>query len=335
MPKIDMSTVHVVGDSLQACIASYSLSLVSSRVIHHTTGRLGGINYDKDGYPVYSMLPITEDIKNILIGMGISNEDFIGPLIARYIHIPYDKLKIKNKSNGDISWPFNRDSFDSNEWNSIVYSMKDYISMIEESNKTRNAPAVLRRRLPINFYNSVVKRMGVNLLCSPHGQIEPTALIESVLRLDNIYNDRPEPFYICKYGITKICDKLLDRGNIKIVSENIGTTRMSIRNRDKLFYIVDRHDYFLDFIAGGIDYVTYKSDDSTVNTDEDYTIRYTPHEDHSIEYVHNHKMYKIRSSVAKSSDNDVPCMQIPTMKTVKAMEEYREVAKVTPSIRII
>lgn len=334
MLKIDMSTAHVVGDSLQSCISSCAMSLNGVGVKHYTTGHLGGINYDMGGAPVHSMLPISSDVKSIMISLGADGE-FLGPFITRYVHVPFDKLKIKNKNNGDILWPFSRDSFDYNEWNSIICGIKDYSGMVDEANKTRNAPASLRKRLPTGFYGSVIKRMGVNLLCNPHGQIEPTALIEGVLKLDSIYNMHPEPYYIYKDGITSACSKMLKNNNVSVVVEDISATRNRIRKRDRLFCIAERHDYFLDYIAGGIDYITYKPMKVSSGAEIDYCLKYTPYERHSIEYTYDHTTYRSGSFVVHSSDGKAPCVQVPTIKTIRALDEYREIAKITPSIRII
>jgi hypothetical protein len=310
------------------------MSLGGANVRHHTTGHIGGINYDVDGYPLHGMLPISESVKHTMTTLGADGE-FLGPFITRYIHVPYDKLKIKNKDNGDILWPFSRDSFDHNEWNAILCGIKDYNGMVDEANKTRNAPASLRKRLPTGFYGSVIKRMGVNLLCNPHGQLEPVALIEGVLKLDTIYGLYPEPYYIYKDGISDACNKILAANNVGLVIEDISTTRNRIRKRDKLFYITERHDYFLDYVAGGIDYITYMPTKVSDAMDADYYIKYTPYEKHSIEYMYNHVLYKSESVPAHANDSKIQCVQVPTIKTMRALDEYKEIAKITPSVRVI
>lgn len=341
MQRISTDVVNVVGDSIEACLYSRFLLKNNSdikKINHYITGNLGGIYDDREKNNHYNILFLNAKTREKIAEFL---PDFKFELIVNnYLKIPQKKIKFSNNYDGFLRFPITRKCFELQiDYQDAVTSCMNFEQFINEYKEVKNITRVMKMMFSEDFFSNIIKKIGCNQWNINLSQVDPIKLYKNILNLDYIDSDEVVEYYHPIDGATKMCEELLSHPKINVIRTN----RKAIKNivntdRDKLTYIQDYVDYYMNFMFGALDYVQYQTEIHKKSISYSKTSRVFPiydkvyfqfFEKDSITYKTWSKEMNIRS-------NDFDFLAVvPSIQNYKKISDYKKYAAVSQTLRII
>lgn len=332
--KYTSNVINVYGDSLDACVYTRTLSekFPNRTIVHYSSGEFGGIYSNKNG-----MLGLLSENRMRLISSYIDAE-FI-PVTESYVKVPYNKLKIKNTTDGNIRFPITKKSFEFEyDYDDVILSTPTYEEFIEEYSNNKNIVKVMKKIFNDSFYTDVIKKIGTNIFDTIQSQLDARYLYKTLFNMESLQLCDYFIYYCPVGGYDSLCRKLLENSNIKTVITDRVSIKKSLENNDQN-YLFDYFDYYLDYIYGGIEYTKFTPKEykkTLFNTDQISRI-YTPYDkNYGIYYQIESTIYSVETSkYFIKSNNFSSCIPTPSQTNFKKISQYLELVSNIPNMNII
>jgi hypothetical protein len=246
--------VYIIGYTLDAVMEAVSVASQGYEVEFLATAEVGK---PLDDYGDLVSARFKEVLDALLPGM-LEYRQYANP---RFFYIPYERVAIKNTTNGVIQFPLSRKSFcDDAEWQACVDAFGKPAVQDVLANKA-NAPSKLvtamKSAMPAAFADTFCKAMqttrwrGTQLShLTMYGFDYEFPLTELANESYNEYYYRPN------HTFHEICAALTNIFGITVIPVDRDTARKYItdRNVDGRVIVMDnRIDQYLDYIAGKFD----------------------------------------------------------------------------------
>lgn len=332
--KFNENIVNVYGDTIESCMYSRILAENSNKkIIHHYSEQLGGI------YSTTGMLGLLTGKQVKKIKEFLPEEEFI-IITETYVKIPYNKLKIKNGTDGNIRFPLTKKSFESEyDYEDTIINTYTYQEYVEKYKESKNITKVFKSIFQDNFYIDVVKKVGSNLFNVIQTQMDYRYLYKTLLNLDSLEQDEIYQFYLPVCGFEKLCFKLLEKENITVVNQSRIDVKNKFRDNFELNYLFEFADYYFDFVYGALDYIKYEVTPykTTLYNTEEISKVYTPYDKkHGLYFQIDNVIYSVDANKTRIRSNNFGKITImPTLDNCKKNSQYVELANNIPNVKII
>lgn len=332
--KFNTSIINVYGDTLESCV--YARMLAETRpnlkIRHYSSSNLGGI------YVNSALGLLTE--KQMLRVLEYMPEYEFTPVTETYVRIPYNKLKIKNTTDGNIRFPFTVKSFESEyDYDDVVLSTPTFDEFMDRCKANKNIVKTMKEIFQDSFYVDVAKKIGTNLFDVIQSQLDPKYIYKQLFNMESLSYDDYLVYYTPVNGFEDLCVELLKHENIEMIITDRKSIRDKLNGNNEMNYVFDYFDYYLNFIFGPIEYYKFTSTEykKTLYNTEFISRTYTPYDKkyglyYQIEntiYAVSTRSYAIRCNIF---DN---CIPKPTITNVKKIAQYLDLVSKIPNINII
>lgn len=335
MLKPKRGEVWTAGSSLESCLAARILADSGSidSVTYIVTGDVGGCRCDEGGTVKYGFFPLERSAVDSILKV-MPNERFISSS-NRKVKVPHDGCPITNSYNGEILFPLTRASFeDYDEWEEVRKCTDDYDGYLSKAIELHNAPQVLKKMYSKPIYESIVKRIAVNLWSCRQGMLDPRFLFTEAISVESINDKIPVEFYVPVSGFTELSKSLLDHKKINVVyGHSRESVRGMVRSRNRMFYLYDDVDYYLDYVFGMMECVKFTSTEIGFSADISITYDICNKTSCAV-YSYMGKKYTMKSSKT-SYDEDTCKVVAPTVGNIRSYAGYAGMAAVLPSVNIL
>lgn len=335
MLKPKRGEVWTAGSSLESCLAARILADSGSidSVTYIVTGDVGGCRCDEGGTVKYGFFPLERSAVDSILKV-MPNERFISSS-NRKVKVPHDGCPITNSYNGEILFPLTRASFeDYDEWEEVRKCTDDYDGYLSKAIELHNAPQVLKKMYSKPIYESIVKRIAVNLWSCRQGMLDPRFLFTEAISVESINDKIPVEFYVPVSGFTELSKSLLDHKKINVVyGHSRESVRGMVRSRNRMFYLYDDVDYYLDYVFGMMECVKFTSTEIGFSADTSITYDICS-KTSCATYSYMGKKYTMKSSKT-SYDEDTCKVVAPTVGNIRSYAGYAGMAAVLPSVNIL
>lgn len=247
--------VYIIGYTMDAMMEAVSqASDQNNEVIFLATAKVGT---PLDDYGDLLSSRYKDVLEALLPGM-LEFKEYANP---RFFYLPYDKVAIKNTTNGVIQYPLSKKSFcDEAEWKECVEAFANPEIRAVMANKT-HAPSklvtTLKNLMPQKFVDTFCKAMqstrwrGIQLShLAMYG-------FEYEFPLAELGNDSyNEYYYRPNHTYHEICAAMSNIFHISVQEVGPEDVKKYITSRDidgKVIIMDNRVDQFLDYIAGRFD----------------------------------------------------------------------------------
>lgn len=253
--------VYIIGYTMDAVMEAVSLATQGNDVeLLATAGPKVAQPLDDYGDLISSRYKaVLETLMHGLIEAGeLTFREYPNP---RFFYMPFDKVAIKNTTNGVIQYPLSKKSFcDDAEWKECVEAFKKpeiQAVVMDKTNPPSKLVSVFKATMPQKFADTFCKAMqttrwrGTQLShLTMHGFDYEFPLEELCNDSYNEYYYRPNRTY------HEICAALTNIFNITVTPITRETARKYITDRTipgKVIVMDNRVDQYLDYIAGKFD----------------------------------------------------------------------------------
>lgn len=332
--KLNNNVINIYGDNLESCL--YARYLANKHpdklIIHRSTGKFGGIYNESTGMlGILTQLQVDKILEYI--------EFDFEPITEVYVKIPYSKVKFRNTSDGNIRFPFNKKSFESEyDYDDTVLSTPTYEDFLIRYKQTKNIVKCLKEVFSDDFYVDIVKKIGTNFFNITQSQLDPKYIYKHLLHLESLNSQDYIIQYTPKYGYTLLCEELLNCINIEKIIEDRPTIRKQIRANNELNYIFEYYDYYMDFIFGAIEYVKYDVNlhKTTLFRADHISKTITPYDKKYGQYIQiESNIYGVVATPYEIISNSFEsCTPLPTYTNVKKIQEYNSLINNIPNIKM-
>lgn len=341
MRRISKEEINVVGDTLEACL--YSRFLLSTnknitKINHYVTDNLGGIYYDREKNNHYNILFLNSKAREKI-------SEFLPDckfelIIDNYLKIPFKKIRFSNSQDGFIRFPITMKSFELEiDYQDAVCNPLSFEQFIKEYKEAKNITKVMKMIFSEQFFLDVIKNIGVNQWNIKLSQVDPIKLYKNILNLEYIDIDDVVEYYHPIDGATKLCEELLSHPNINVIRTNRKSIKDVVNNdRHRLTYIQDYVDYYMNFMFGSLDYIQYQTEVHKKSISYSQIKRvFSPYDKKYFQFFEKDSItYKTWSKDMKINSNDFDFLAlVPSMNNYKKIQEYKKVAAVSQTIKII
>lgn len=246
--------VYIIGYTLDAIMEAVSIASQGNEVEFLATADVGK---PLDDYGDLISSRFKDVLETLLPGM-LEYRQYANP---RFFYIPYDRVAIKNTTNGVIQFPLTKKSFcDESEWKACVEAFSKPAIQDVMNNKA-NAPSKLvtamKSGMPAAFAKTFCKAMqttrwrGTQLShLTMYGFDYDFPLTELANDSYNEYYYRPSRTY------HEICAALTNIFSVTVRPIDRDTAKKYITDRNvdgKVIVMDNRIDQYLDYIAGKFD----------------------------------------------------------------------------------
>jgi len=246
-------TYVIIGYSLDSVIWARKLALNGEKVIYLKTGKLG---YPLDDIRDYISYEDLLKIRSLDV-----NLEFKKLHNGTYVYIPYDQLKFVNNSNGVVSYPLNKNSFESaEEWEQIQPCITNIKKFRDELSNASNFINIYKNFFPKWLYDCMLKYIAINKWGGFRQSKFTREGIAKEIDLSYLDDTNTGTIYRPKAGFEKLCKHMLKHKNIKIENIEIEELKEFIirRYKDKEIVLMDnRVDYICNYTYGNFDRVKF------------------------------------------------------------------------------
>lgn len=246
--------VYIIGYTMDAIMEAVSVASQGNEVEFLATADVGK---PLDDYGDLISSRYKEVLDALLPGM-LEYKQYANP---RFFYIPYDRVAIKNTTNGVIQFPLSKKSFcDDAEWQACVEAFNKPEIQDVLSNKA-NAPSKLvtamKSHMPAAFAETFCKAMQTTRWRGT--QLSHLAMhgFDYEFPLTELANDKyNEYYYRPNHTYHEICAALTNIFCITVTPIDQATAKKYITDRNvdgKVIIMDNRIDQYLDYIAGKFD----------------------------------------------------------------------------------
>lgn len=339
MVRIVEDVVNVIGDSLEACLyARYLASKPNiTRIDHYTTGEYGGFYFDQIKDSSYCALFLTDSQLSKIL-------DFIPDLSTilieeNYLKAPMKKMRFSSPYDEYVSFPINRSSFEL-EMDYVDNILKNYTydEFISEYKEHKNITKLMKSIFSDNFYMNLVKKIGCNQWNTNQSQLDAGRLYR-ILQLDQLSSESPFRYHYPANGVSALCVELLNHPKIKIHKADRKTIKSETKAQtDRVTYLFEYIDYYMDFMFGGFDYVVGHTEVHSKSISEYKYFRIlTPFDKQYYAYFGiEATSYKVWNEVMNITSHDFKrALLIPTQSNYRRMNDYRKISLVNRNFKVL
>lgn len=332
--KIKDNIINVFGDNLQSCLYARYLATLNPtiQIFHYSYGHLGGIYNGVDG--------ILGALSQSQINMILKYIEFEFTEISEiFVKVPYGKISFMNTLDGNIRFPFNKKSFESEyDYNDMIQSTPTYTEFMNSYKSSKNLVKTLRAIYSDSFYMEIAKKIGTNYYNVTQSQLDPSYIYKELLEIGELATN----INICKYfptkGYEELCNELLNCYNITKIHEPRKDIKHKIRSNNEMNYIFEYYDYYLDFIFGPIEYVKESPNFTKISLYDpnEISITLSPYDKKYGKYYKiDSKIYGISTSKHTIDSNTfIQASPLPTANNMKKIAEYNQLTTNIPNIRL-
>lgn len=279
-----MENINIIGYSLDAVLEAIRISTDPAngdkQVTLLATATLGS---PLDSYDDLISDRYATVIQEMLGGM-VEWTEYMNP---RFYYVPFEKLKIANKNNGVMQYPFSKKSFaDENEWKEICDAFSSPAIKDIVANSTLSPSKLitaLKNNMPAKFNDSFIKAIPVTRWRGMQLSSFTMHGFNYEFTFNHLFDEDYNEYY-CKPNISykQICEMLLERFGIKhhsITAKEASELILSRNNTDELIVMDNRVDQYMNYTAGRFDRVNIWSVPINVPTQLMYSgdgLYYTP-----------------------------------------------------------
>lgn len=332
--KINNDVINIYGDGLEACLYARYLANKhpEKKIIQYGVGLLGGIYHESTGLVGFLNSAQVDKISEYIDIEYIETSEI-------YVKIPYNKVKFKNTLDGNIRFPFNRKSFESEyDYSDTVISTPTYEEFIAKFKQNKNIVKCLKDIFSDSFYVDVVKKIGTNFFNITQSQLDPKYIYKHLLKLESLATNEYLIQYVPALGHSNLCEELLKKSNISRVILSRQEIKNNIRNNNQINYIFEYYDYYLDFIFGAIDYFRQEPTlfKTTLYNLDSISKTITPYDKKYGQYIQiESNIYGIATESYCINNNEFKtCTPLPTYCNVKKIQEYVQLTSNMPNVKI-
>lgn len=246
--------VYVIGYTLDAMLEAASLASQGNEVEFLATAHVGNPLDDFNDLVSESC----KDILDALLPGLLKYSEYVNP---RYLYIPYDRVAVKNTTNGVIQFPLSRKSFaDGDEWKAAVegYASPEIQKIV---NDKANAPSrlvtVMKDHMPEDFVDTFCKAMQNTRWRGTQLSHLTMYGFDYEFPMNNLGNESyTECYYRPDHTFHEICAAISNIFNILVRPVDGDTARKYIIDRNvpgKVVVMDNRVDQYLDYVAGRFD----------------------------------------------------------------------------------
>lgn len=332
--KLNSNIINIYGDNLESCLYARYLAdkHPEKKIIHRSTGKYGGVYNESTGMVgMLTQAQVDKISEYINISFDVISET--------YVKVPYNKIKIKNTSDGNIRFPFNRKSFESEfDYDDIIMSTPTYEMFMTQFKQSKNIVKCLKEIFSDDFYMDVIKKIGTNFFNITQSQLDPKYIYKHLLHLESLSSSEYILQYTPKEGYTVLCEALLNCSNIEKSIEDRVSIKRYVRNNNELNYLFEYYDYYMDFIFGSIEYIKYgiTLHKTTLFRADGISKTISPYDKKYGQYIQiESNIYGITTTPYEITANDFDaCIPMPTYNNVKKIQEYNSLINNIPNIKM-
>jgi hypothetical protein len=331
--------VNVIGDSLDACL--YSRYLASkpniSRIDHYTTGEYGGFYFDQIKDSAYCVLFLTDPQLSKIT-------DFLPNLQTiqveeHYLKAQIKKMKFSSPYDEYVTFPINRSSFELDmDYADNILKTYTYDEFIAEYREHKNITKLMKCIFSENFYMNLIKKIGCNQWNTNQSQLDAGRLY-GMLQLGQLSSETPFKYHYPVNGISSLCRELLNHPKIKIHTANRKTIKAETKAQtNKITYLFEYIDYYMDFMFGGFEYVVGHTDVHSKSISEYKYFRVlTPFDKKYYSYFGvDATSYKAWNETSLITSHDFKRqLLIPTQANYRRMNDYRKISQVNRNFKVL
>lgn len=246
--------VYVLGYTMDAVMEAVSQASQGNEVELLATAKVG-TPLDDYGDLISSRY---KDVLDILLPDMVEYREFANP---RFFYMPYDKVGIKNSTNGVIQYPLSKKSFaDEGEWKECVEAFsKPEIQevMSNKANPPSKLVTTLKGTMPEGFVDTFCRAMQITRWRGTQLSHLTMYGFDYEFPLTELSNESyNEYYYLPNRSFHEICAALTNIFNITVTPIDQATAKKYITKRDipgKVIVMDNRVDQYLDYIAGRFD----------------------------------------------------------------------------------
>lgn len=339
MVRIKEDLVNVIGDSIDACL--YSRYLADNSIInsidHHTTGQYGGFYFDEHKDDSYSALFVSEKqlnkIKEFLPDVQVIE------VTENYLKTPIKKMRFSSPYDEYITYPINRGSFELEmDYDENILRSYSFEEFIDEYKKCKNVTKLMKNIFSDYFYMNLIKKIGCNQWNINQSQMDPSRLY-SMLNLGHLDENKRVKYYYPIKGASQLCKDLLKHPKINVIETNRKNIRSKTKSElNKVTYIFEYVDYYMDFMFGGLDYIAAKTELHSKSISENkYFKVLTPFDKKYHCYfgvdTNTYKTYNENFSI--TSHDFRKLLMVPSQNNYRKLSDYKKVSNVSKNLKII
>jgi len=340
MVRISEDSANVVGDCLEACLYSRHLAedlKHMKEITHYTTGEYGGFYFDEIKDDSYCILFLSKDQLTKILRY-IPNLKYKA-VLENHLRVPVKKIKFSSSYDEHITFPINRNSFELEiDYQDSILKKYTYEQFIEEYKSHKNITRLMKSVFSESFYLNIIKKISCNQWNTNQSQIDPSRLYH-MLHLNQLDSTKQFEYYFPVEGISSLCKELLNHPKIKVAKESRNNTKKIIKSQtNKVTYIAEYVDYYLDFMFGGFDYMISRTETHGKSLSESTIFRtYTPFDKKYYMYFGTEStVYKIWNTpklITSHSFNRM-CL-VPSISNYRKLVDYRKVSNVSRNLKIL
>jgi hypothetical protein len=316
--------IGIIGYSIESCMWARKAAILGEKVVYFQSGELA---YPLDNIRDYIYNKDIEKLKKLEVTFPYKK--FFN---NTFVFIPYEQLQFVNTTNGIISFPLNKSSFESaEEWEQIEVCMRNiqlFKSDLEEANNFLN---IYKNFFPKWLYDCLLKQISINKWGNIRQSKYTKAALAKEINLSYLNQSNTGHIFRPEVSYSKICEMLLDHPNI--IRKNIAVKDirefMLARHKDMQVILMDnRVDYICNYTYGYFDRVKFRADvTKDINYEEfidNEGVVFTPTKDYFCITSEEGNVFKIYSEKI-TEYNYVEQSQIcPTSHNEKLYEEYKK-----------
>lgn len=340
MVRISDESANVVGDCLEACLYSRHLAEDNSNmkeITHYTTGEYGGFYFDEIKDDSYCILFLSRDqLAKIL--KFLPNLKYKA-VLENHMRVPVKKIKFSSSYDEHITFPINRNSFELDiDYQDSILKKYTHEEFIEEYKSHKNITRLMKSVFSESFYLNIIKKISCNQWNTNQSQIDPSRLYQ-LLHLNQIDSNKQFEYYYPIDGLSALCKELLNHPKIKVVKESRSETKKIIKAQvNKVTYIAEYVDYYLDFMFGGFDYMVGRTEVYGRSLAESNLFRtYTPFDKKYYMYFGTEStVYRTLNEPKTITSHKFNRMCIvPSIGNYRKLADYRKVSSVSRNLKIL
>lgn len=339
MVRIVEDVVNVVGDSLEACL--YSRYLASKPEItvvdHYTTGEYGGFYFDDKKDSAYCALFLTESQVSKIASFLPEFQTI--KITEHYLKAPVKKIRFSNPYDEYITYPLTKNSFELDmDYRDNVLRHYTYEEFIAEYKDTKNITKLMKNIFSEQIYMNLIKKIGCNQWNLNQSQLEAGRLYHQ-LQLGCLNSEDPFNYHHPIGGASALCRALLNHPKIKIHTNTRKNIKAEVKSKtNKITYLFEYIDYYMDFMFGGFDYVKGHTDIHSKSISEYKYFRVlTPFDKQYYAYFGvDATSYKVWNEEATISSHDFGRLQlVPSQVNYRKLNDYRKIAHVSRNFKVL
>lgn len=339
MLRVSEDVVNVVGDSLVSCMYSRYLASLPhiKQVNHYTTGEYGGFYFDRKKDSSFVALFLSkhqiDEVRKLL-----PEAAFI-PLSESYLKAPVKKIKFSSPYDEYIPYPITKSSFELDmDYHDCVLKTYSKAEFLEEYASNKNITKLMKSVFSETMYMNLMKKIGCNQWGMNQSQMDARS-IYALLSLEQLGNDNQMQYYYPANGASKLCIDMLSDSKIKIIEMEPKKIKKEIKaNSHIVSHLFDYIDYYMDFMFGGLDYVSAKTEIHSKSISEYRYFRVlTPFDKtHYMYFGVEAVSYKVSSVPmlirSNSFGRGVLC---PSQANYRKIADYRKVSAVSRNLKVM